>query len=106
MNLRRIAMTALVAVFMTTALSAQEATPRINKRQRNQQQRIEQGAKSGQLTKKEVRHLEARESKIQADKINAKADGKVTAAERRKLKREENRASKAIYRQKHDAQTK
>ena len=35
----------------------------------------------------------------------AKADGKVTAQERAKLRREENRTSRAIYRQKHDAQT-
>ena len=35
----------------------------------------------------------------------AKADGKVTKAERAKLHREENRASKRIYKQKHDAST-
>ena len=35
----------------------------------------------------------------------AKADGKATNAERRKLTREQNRASTAIKRQKHDRQT-
>jgi len=34
----------------------------------------------------------------------AKADGQVTAAERAKLRRDQNRASRDIYKQKHDAQ--
>lgn len=105
MKLHTIALTALAALVMTTAASAQEATPKINKRQQIQQQRIQQGAKSGQLTKREVRQLEAREAKIQADKVNAKADGKVTPAERAKLTKEQNRASRAIYQKKHNAQT-
>jgi hypothetical protein len=86
------------------AASAQTKTPNINERQERQQTRIARGVKSGQLTARETEHLEARESKIQHDKKMAKADGKVTQAERAKLEREENRTSKAIYRQKHDAQ--
>lgn len=84
---------------------AQTATPRITKRQIRQQHRIKQGVKSGELTKPEARHLEARERKIQADKKAAKADGVVTAKERAKIKREQNRASRAIYRKKHNART-
>ncbi len=84
--------------------SAQTKTPNINERQERQQVRIAKGENSGQLTARETEHLEAREAKIQHDKRMAKADGKVTHAERAKLEREENRASKAIYRQKHDAQ--
>jgi len=80
-------------------------TPGINKRQRNQQRRIRQGAKSGQLTAGEAARLEAREAKIQHDKQAAKADGRVTPAERRKLNREENRASKKIYKLKHNNNT-
>jgi DNA repair exonuclease SbcCD nuclease subunit len=83
---------------------AQDNTPRVDKRETRQQRRIEQGAKSGELTKKEVNRLERREAKIKADEINAKADGKVTKAERQKLHKELNRTSKQIYRQKHDGQ--
>jgi hypothetical protein len=80
-------------------------TPGINKRQRNQQRRISQGIKSGSLTAGEAARLEKREAKIQHDKQAAKADGKVTPAERRKLNREENRASKKIYQLKHNKKT-
>jgi hypothetical protein len=86
------------------ASSAQTKTPNINERQERQQARIARGVKTGQLTARETEHLEAREAKIQHDKRMAKADGKVTHAERAKLEREENRTSKAIYHQKHDAQ--
>ena len=81
------------------------ATPKIDQRQANQEKRIDQGISSGALTSKEATKLDKRETKIESDKLAAKADGKVTPAERRKLKREENRASRAIHKQKHDAQT-
>ena len=81
------------------------ATPKIDQRQVNQQNRIDQGVASGQLTGREAVRLERREGKIAVHKAQAKADGVVTPAERRRLRREENRASKAIYRQKHDRQT-
>jgi uncharacterized membrane protein YebE (DUF533 family) len=97
---------ALLIAFLgiTSAVSAQTATPNVTKRQANQQARIGQGVSSGQLTPKETQHLEAREAKIQHDKKAAKSDGTVTPAERAKLQHEENRTSAAIYRQKHDAQ--
>lgn len=88
-----------------TVLKDPLATPRIDQREVNQQKRIDQGVASGQLNAKETRRLDKREAKIAADEAKAKSDGKVTKAERRHLRREENRASKAIYRQKHDRQT-
>lgn len=81
------------------------ATPRIDQRQAHQQQRIANGVASGQLTAHEAARLERREAHIHKTEVAAKADGAVTPAERRHLLRQENRASRAIYRQKHDAQT-
>lgn len=59
---------------------------------------------SGQLTPKEAARLEKREAKLAANEQAAKADGVVTRKERRRLQRQANRDSAAIYRQKHDAQ--
>jgi hypothetical protein len=92
--------TLLIAI----AALAQTATPGVTERQINQQQRIKEGVKSGELNKRETRRLEMREAKIQHDKKVAKSDGVVTPEERAKLQREENRTSRAIHRQKHDAQ--
>lgn len=81
------------------------ATPKIDQRQANQEKRIDQGIASGALTTKEATKLDKLETKIESDKLAAKADGKVTHAERRKLRSEQNHASASIRRQKHDAQT-
>jgi hypothetical protein len=77
-------------------------TPRITKRQINQQARIKQGVKSGELTKGETVRLEKEQAKIQRDKKAAKADGRVTPRERQKIRAEQNKASRDIKRLKHN----
>ena len=80
------------------------ATPKLDARQANQQGRIDQGVASGQLTPRETANLEKREARLEADKQAARSDGRVTSAERRRLQREANRASRRIAAQKHDKQ--
>jgi hypothetical protein len=94
------------AFAQTTTPRDPAATPGIDKRQDNQQKRIDAGVKSGQLTEREAARLEKRKAKLQADNQKAQADGVVTKGERRQLNREANRDSKAIAKQKHDAQHK
>lgn len=100
-----IAAVALTAAGASFAQTPATATPKVDAMQANQQTRIDQGVASGQLTAKETNRLDKREAKLQADKTAAKSDGTVTPAERRKLRREAKRNSKAIHKQKHDAQT-
>lgn len=76
--------------------------PIVQKREQNQEKRIEQGVKSGELTPREARKLEAQQAKIKQDETRMKSDGKLTKAERAKLTREQNRSSKNIYRKKHN----
>ena len=71
----------------------------------NQQQRIEQGLQSGQLTTREASRLEREEARVERDQARAMQDGKLTPAEKARLAREQNRVSRDIYREKHDAQT-
>ncbi len=92
----------LIAIGSSVIVSAQTTPPNVDKRERRQQARIHEGVKSGMLTPGETRRLEARESKINADEMKVKSDGKVTLAERRKLQRELNRASRKMYRLKHN----
>ncbi len=92
----------LFSAFALPVFAQNTATPNINKTQQNQENRIANGVRSGELTAKETQNLQKREGKIEADKQAAKADGKVTNAERRKIKREQARASKAIYKKKHN----
>lgn len=102
---RNILLAGLLMSAITASAFAQTNTPNLDKRQENQEKRIDQGVKSGALTAKEAGNLEKREAKLEADKQAAKADGKVTPAERRKLQHEANRDSRAIYRKKHNGRT-
>lgn len=80
------------------------ATPGIDKRQANQEKRIQQGVDSGSLNKREAARLERGEKRIEKMEEKAKADGKVTPQERARLQHAENQQSKRIYKEKHDAQ--
>ena len=102
--MKRIMLAFLIIGATIGTSSAQTATPHVRHRQMNQQDRIGNGIRNGELTPREAAHLENREAKIQHDKRLAKADGRVTRCERKKLAHEQNRTSRAIYRQKHDAQ--
>jgi hypothetical protein len=76
----------------------------VGKRAENQQDRIAQGVKSGQLTAGETAHLENNEAKINRE---VKADraangGKLTAQEKAQVNQQQNRESRQIYRDKHN----
>lgn len=86
------------------AVAQTQSTPRIDKRQANQERRIEQGEKSGALTQKEAAKLERDQAHIQKMESKATADGKVTRKERVRMEKAQDRESRRIYRQKHDKQ--
>ena len=97
--------TSITFVSLTAfAQAAAPITPRADAREVKQEARIQQGVASGQLTPKETYRLEKEQAAINRVEAKAKADGTVTKAERQRLNHLQNRASKDIYRQKHDAQ--
>jgi hypothetical protein len=71
----------------------------------NQESRIEQGVKSGQLTNREVGKLENGQSKVDRAEARAGANGHVGKREQQNVQNAENQQSKRIYKQKHDKQT-
>lgn len=77
----------------------------VDQRLDNQQQRIDNGVASGKMTQAQANHLDARDARINAArKRDLRAHGgKLTPAERRRLNRRENRVSRRIYHDKHDA---
>ncbi len=86
------------------AISSFAQTSEVGKRAENQQDRIAQGVKSGALKPKETAHLENREARINHEvRSDRKANGgKLTAAEKRQVNRQQNRTSRAIYKDKHN----
>jgi hypothetical protein len=77
----------------------------VGQRQRNQQERIAQGIKSGELKPGETARLEGHEAAVNHEIRTDRAanGGKLTASEKAKVNRQENRNSARIYRGKHNA---
>ena len=91
----------------TAATPAAKPKPTVAQRKENQQDRIAQGVKSGQLTAGETANLETKEAAINGE---TKADraangGKLTAAEKKQINGQQNQVSKQIYKDKHNANT-
>ena len=93
----------MTIAFAGLAASTMLAGP--NKTYKNQQQRIAQGVKSGQLTPRETANLENKErginGEVRADR-NANG-GRLTGAERTKVGAQHANLSKQIYADKHNA---
>lgn len=81
---------------------AQQATPRVSKRQVKQQQRIHHGVQSGEITKGEYVRLQKQQANVRKHKRHARADGQVTGRERVGIRVHQNQASRNIARKKHN----
>jgi hypothetical protein len=77
----------------------------VGDRRENQQDRIAQGVKSGQLTAGETAHLENQQQNINhEDAAMRQANGgKLTSGDKAVLNHQQNQASKNIYAKKHNA---
>ncbi|MGH9657807.1 MAG: hypothetical protein ACRD96_04630 [Bryobacteraceae bacterium] len=97
----------IVAAILAGALATPDAwAQRVKKRQKAQQERIDEGVKSGELTKKEALKLEKQEAKLHQEIKKDRADGGgLTRKERVKIEHKQDKMSEKIARDKHDNQT-
>jgi hypothetical protein len=103
--MKSLSIVAVALVFASSAgIAAAQSTERVDKRQQNQQQRIDQGVKSGELNQKEAARLQKGQQRVQKMEDKALADGKVTAKEKVRIEKAQDRQSKKIAREKHDKQ--
>ena len=116
MNVKSLTLAA--ALVLTPAALFAQATPpapapapvathpaTIGQRKENQQDRIAQGVKSGQLTAGETTRLEHQEAGINQETrgMRAQDNGKLTAQDRKTIRSQQNAESRRIYRDKHNA---
>lgn len=94
----------LLSSLFATAAFAQTAATEVQ-RDVNQQQRIENGLKSGQLTTREAAKLEREEKSVNRAEAKALKDGTLTQAEKDRVQSMQNKVSKDIHAEKTDAQT-
>lgn len=98
--------TALVAGITAVAMPAAAADrfDRTDVRQAKQAQRINQGIRSGELTRSEVAKLQHQQAHIRALERSAERDGHISRYERARIEAAQNAASRSIYAEKHDRQ--
>jgi hypothetical protein len=79
----------------------------VNARQDRQQNRINQGVHSGQLTPGETSHIEHQETNIHNEAASDRAanGGHLTGAEHNQIEHQQNHESQKIYNDKHNART-
>ena len=95
----------LAALSLATVVSTASAgnnTPGVDKRQHNQATRIYNGVQNGSLTLNETGQLIRGQARIRRMERRFKSDGVVTAGERIRLHRAQNRQSRRIFRKKHN----
>lgn len=87
------------------ATTAHYGNNEVGQRRENQQDRIAQGIRSGQMTAGEAARTENREQGInQQIRADRQANGgKLTGSEKHQINRQQNGASRQIYRQKHNS---
>ena len=107
---RSLALAAMLLAMPASTLFAQtsyDERHHVNARRGNEQARIKQGEASGQITPGGANKLEAHQHAIHSqERTDRAADGgHLTAQDRHRLAREQNRQSARIYRDKHNAVT-
>jgi hypothetical protein len=87
------------------ATTAHYGSGEIGQRRENQQDRIAQGIKSGQLTPRETAKLENQQQGINREVKGMRQanGGKLTQADKKAVNQQQNQASKNIYNKKHNA---
>lgn len=95
---------AILSLVLPALAFAQANTPRVDQRQANQEQRIDQGVASGSLTQREANRLDRGQQHVDNMETRAKSDGVVTRGERARLHQAQEVQSRRIYAQKHDRQ--
>jgi len=97
------------AVFAQTTTAPTTPAPvtgqTIQERKTDQQDRIANGVKSGQLTAGETSHLEHQEAGINKEErgMRAEDNGKLSAGDKKLINKQQNQESRRIYRDKHNA---
>ncbi|SPE26013.1 conserved exported hypothetical protein [Candidatus Sulfopaludibacter sp. SbA3] len=100
--MKRIVLTSLMASVLVAGALAQ--TSEVGQRKENQQDRIAQGVKSGQLTAGETSNLEKKESAVNQEVRTDRSlnGGKLTQGEKQTVNNQQNQMSNQIYKDKHN----
>lgn len=95
-NIKTLLAAVLAVAAVAPAFAQGSSAPRIDQRQESQQARIDQGMRSGELTRQEARTLQQEQARINRTERQAKADGVVTRQERQRITKMQKQADRNI----------
>lgn len=102
LNTQLRSLVAITACFTAFTAVAQAQANVTYARQDRQAARIAKGQATGRVSNQEAARLNAGQAKVAGMEAGAKADGKVTRAERAAVQKEQNKQSPRIKKQKRD----
>lgn len=101
MDFHKVVFVVMLAIPVASPVLAQSVGTEVQ-RDINQETRVEQGLKSGQLSTGEAARLERGEARIDRMESKALKDGNLSQQEAARIQGAQNRESDAIYRLKHN----
>lgn len=109
MRLFMVSLSVMASVILSVAAVQAESTRKgrradVRHRQHHQHERIQQGVRSGELTKEEAKELRAEQKEVRETAREAISDGKVTREEKQEIRALQKDASQDIYQEKHDSE--
>ena len=103
--MKKLALAALGLIALTGSAGAYDSRPsEIDRREAIQEQRIQAARRSGELTGREYRALEAEQARIHQMERNARRDGHIDRNEAAQIRRAQNEASRHITQESHDSE--
>jgi hypothetical protein len=94
----------LIKLSLTLSLLAAPAFADVGGREVRQQERIEQGVRTGELNRHETNRLERQEGRVsrEVSRDRREGGGRLDRQERGRITAQQNHLSREIYREKHD----
>lgn len=99
MRLSNVVLSVLTVAFSLPAFAGRE-----DHRQVRQRTRIHEGVREGELTRGEAAKLRAGQRHVRRLERRAEKDGEVTAEEKARIEKAQDRQSEKIHKEKHDEQ--
>ncbi len=95
----------VITIVLAVAFSLPAFAGREDRRQIRQRARVHEGVRDGDLTRQEAAKLRAGQRHVRRLERRAEKDGVVTAEEKARLEKAQDRQSEKIEKEKHDEQT-
>ncbi len=94
--MQKIVLAVATAAAVLSGVGTATAADRIDQREYNQERRIQEGRRAGDISGREYRALEAEQAHIRQLEARARADGRIDRNERAQIERAQDAASRHI----------